>query len=109
MFLQTVQENSHKIVTIFELMIKRIFVKDCCGSNSLIDDFKNIDLIILSHCVLPRDTITERDLIKLSKSTDKKGSDLPADNFHCSSSNRHMKNTQNCTHMFERADSDSIP
>ena len=103
-FLQTVWENSHKIVAIFELMIKRIFVKNCCSSDSFIDNFKNLDLVILSHYVLPRDTVTERDLTRLSKSTDKKGSDLPADNFHCFFSNRHMKNIQRCTYVLKKAD-----
>ena len=85
-------------------MIKRIFVKNCCSSNSLINDFENTDLIILSHYVLLKNTVTERDLTRLSKSTDKKGSDLSADNFHCSSDNKHMKNTQKCIHIFKRAD-----
>ena len=102
--LQTVWENSHKIITTFGLMTKKIFIRDCCGSNSLIDNFKSMGLVILSHHILPKDTVTKRDLTKLSKSTDKKGSDLPADNFHCSFSNKHMKNTQKCTHVLKRAD-----
>ena len=89
-------------------MIKRIFIKDCCGSNSLIDNFKNTGLIIFDHCVLLRDTVTKRDLTRLSKSINKKRSDLSVDNFHCSFSNKHMKNTQKCTHILEKADSDSI-
>ena len=85
-------------------MIKKIFVKDCCGSNGLIDDFKSAGLIILSHCVLLRDTVTERDLTRLSKSTDKKRSDLLTDNFCCSSGNKHMKNIQRCIYVLKRAD-----
>ena len=106
--LQTIWENSHKIVAIFELMTKRTFVRNCHGSDSFIDNFKSPGLIILSHCVLSRDTVTKRDLIKLSKSIDKKRNDLSADNFCCSFSNRHMKNTQKCTHMLERVNPDPI-
>ena len=107
--LQTVQKNSHKIIATFGLMTKRIFVKNHHGSDSFIDNFKNPDLVILDHHILPKDTVTERDLIKLSTSTDKKGNDLLIDNFHCSFSNRHKKNTQKCIHVFERANLDSIP
>ena len=89
-------------------MIKRTFIKDCHSSNDLIDDFKSVGLVILSHHILPRDTVTERDLIRLSKSINKKRSDLSADNFHCSSDNRHIKNTQKCTYVFKRADLDLI-
>ena len=84
-------------------MIKKTFIKDCCDSNSLINDFKNTVLIILDYYILSKDTVTERDLTKFSKSTDKKGSDLLTDNFHCSFSNKHIKNTQKCTYMLERA------
>ena len=92
MFLQTVQKNNHKIITTFRLMIKRIFIRNCCGSNDFVDDFKSVSFVILDHCVLSKNTVTERDLIKLSKSIDKKGSNLLTDNFHCFSGNRHMKN-----------------
>ena len=108
MFLQTVQKNSHKIVTIFKLMIKKIFIKDCYSSNSLINNFESTDFIILDHCVLPKDTVTEKNLTRLSKSTDKKESDLLTDNFHCSSGNKHIKNTQKCTYMFGRVNLDLI-
>ena len=109
MFLQTVQKNSHKIITTFKLMIKKIFIRNHHNSNSLVDNFKNMSLILLSHHILLKDTVTERDLTRLSKSIDKKKSDLLTDNFHCSFSNRHIKNTEKCTHMFERVNSDSIP
>ena len=74
-------------------MIKRVFVKNCCSSNDLINNFKSTNLILFSHCIFLRDTVTERDLTKLSKSTDKKRSDLSIDNFHYSFSNRYIKNT----------------
>ena len=108
MLLQIVQKNSYKIIIIFGLVIKRIFVKNCCSSNSLVDNFKSADFILLSYCVLSRDTVIKRDLIRLSKNINKKGSDLSANNFHYSFSNRHMKNTQKCTHMLEKTDLDSI-
>ena len=89
-------------------MIKRTFVRDCCDSNSLINDFKSADLVILNHHILLKNTVTERDLTRLSKSTDKKGSDLLIDNFYCSFSNKHIKNTQKCIYILKRANSDSI-
>ena len=73
-------------------MIKKTFVKNCHSSNSFIDDFKNTGFVLLDHHVLLKDTVIERDLIRLSKSTDKNQSDLSADNFHCSFSNKHIKN-----------------
>ena len=89
-------------------MIKKTFVRNCCGSDDFIDNFKSLSFIIFDHYVLSKNTVTERDLIKFNKSIDKKGSNLLTDNFYCSFDNRHMKNTQKCTHMLERADSDSI-
>ena len=89
-------------------MIKRIFVKDCHGSNSLIDNFENTSLVILDHHILPRDTVTERDLTRLSKSFNKKGSDLLTDNFYYFFGNRHMKNIQKYTHVLERTNLNSI-
>ena len=106
--LQTIQKNSYKIVATFRLMAKRIFVKNCYSSNSLVDNFKSMGLILLSHCILSKNTVTERDLTKLSKSTNKKESDLSTDNFHCSSDNKHMKNTQRCIYVLKRADPDLI-
>ena len=90
-------------------MIKKIFVRDCCSSNNLINNFKNTDLIILSHYILSKNTVTERDLTRLNKSTDEKGSDLLTDNFHCSSDNKHIKNTQKCIYMLERVNLNLIP
>ena len=90
-------------------MIKKTFVRNCHSSNSLVNDFKNTNLILLSHHILLRDTVTKRDLTRLSKSTDKKRSDLPADNFHCFSSNKHIKNTQKCIYILKRINSDLIP
>ena len=106
--LQIIQKNSHKIVITFKLMIKKIFVRNCCSNNNLIDNFKSTDLILLNHFIFLKNTVIEKNLIKLNKSIDKKRSDLLTDNFHYSSSNKHMKNTQKCTHIFKRADSDSI-
>ena len=76
-------------------MIKKIFVRNCCGSNNFVDDFENVGLVLLSHHILSKNTVIKRNLTRLSKSTDKKRSDLSADNFHCSFSNKHIKNTQN--------------
>ena len=109
MLLQTVQKNSHKIVATFELVIKRTFIRNCHSSNGFVNNFKSSGLVILNHHILSKDTVTERDLTRLSKSTDKKGSDLSANNFCCSSGNKHIKNTQKCTHMLERADLNLIP
>ena len=103
MLLQIVQKNNHKIITTFGLVIKRIFVKDCCGSNGFIDNFKNAGLVILSYHIFLKNTVTEKNLIRLSKNTDKKGSDLSTDNFYCFSDNRYMKNTQKCIYVLERA------
>ena len=108
MLLQTVQKNSYKIIITFKLMIKKTFVKNCHNSNSLINNFKSTDFVLLDHHILLKNTVTEKDLIRLNKSTDKKRNNLSADNFHCSFSNKHMKNTQKCTYVLERADSDLI-
>ena len=89
-------------------MIKKIFIKNCHSSNNLINDFKSANLVLLSYCVLSRNTVTERDLIRLNKSTDKKKSDLLTGNFHCSSDNKHMKNTQKCIYVLKRANLNSI-
>ena len=106
--LQTVQKNSHKIIATFRLMTKKTFIKNHCGSDSFIDNFKSSDFVILDHCVLPRDTVIKKNLTRLSKSINKKGSDLLTDNFHCFSSNRHTKNTQKYTYMFEKVNLESI-
>ena len=85
-------------------MIKRTFIRNCCGSNSFVDDVKNSGLVILSHHVFSRDTVTEKNLTRLNKNTDIKRSDLLTDNFCCFSDNRYMKNTQKCIYVFKRAD-----
>ena len=73
-------------------MIKKIFIRDYHSSNSLIDNFKNTDLILLNYHVLLKNTVIKRNLIRLSKSTDKKRSDLSVDNFYCFFSNKYIKN-----------------
>ena len=89
-------------------MIKRIFIKNCYASNNLIDDFKNTGLILLSYCILLRNTVTERNLIRLSKSINKKESNLLTDNSYCFFSNRYRKNTKRCIYMLKRTNIDLI-
>ena len=90
-------------------MIKKIFVRNYCGSDDFIDNFKSLSLVILSHCILPRDTVTERDLTKLNKSTDKKRNDLLTDNFCCFFNNKYIKNTSKCIYVLKRVNLNLIP
>ena len=89
-------------------MIKRTFIRDCYSSNSFIDNFENIGFIILNYHIFSKNTVIERNLTRLSKNTDKKGSDLLTDNFHCSFDNRYIKNTQRYTYMLEKVNLDLI-